>query len=137
VPEAKPKIRHLAIFVRDTDKVAKFYQKVFDMELVGSKGPGNSQYLSDGYLTLAILPHSTEGSVPTGLNHFGFSVTDRAEITQRMVSEGVGQPTARPADRAYAEFRGCDPEGNMFDLSESFEETRRPDLVHKGTTVNA
>ena len=91
-----PKIRHLAIFVRDTEKVAKFYQNVFDMELVGSKGPGKSQYLSDGYLTLAILPHSTEGSVPTGLNHFGFSVTDRAEVTQRMVSEGVGEPHARP-----------------------------------------
>jgi len=124
-----PKIRHLAIFVRDTDKVAKFYQTVFDMELVGSKGPGKSQYLSDGYLTLAILPHSTAGSVPTGLNHFGFSVTDRDEITRRLVTEGVGEPQARPADRAYAEFRACDPEGNMFDLSESFEETRRPDLV--------
>jgi catechol 2,3-dioxygenase-like lactoylglutathione lyase family enzyme len=128
---AQPKIRHLAIFVQDTDKVAKFYQTVFDMELVGSKGPGKSQYLSDGHLTLAILPHSTEGSVPCGLNHFGFSVTDREEITRRIVAAGLGEPAARPADRAYAEFRACDPEGNLFDLSESFEETRRPDLVHK------
>jgi catechol 2,3-dioxygenase-like lactoylglutathione lyase family enzyme len=126
---SKPKIRHLAIFVQDTDKVAKFYQEVFEMELVGTKGPEKSHYLSDGHITLAILPHSAEGSAPCGLNHFGFSVEDRAEITRRLVSRGLAQPIARPADRAYAEFRACDPEGNMFDLSESFEQTRRPDLV--------
>ena len=134
---SKPRIRHLAIFVRDTEKVAKFYRDVFDMELVGTKGPGKSQYLSDGYLTLAILPHTTADSAQCGLNHFGFSVTDRAEIVRRMVADGVEEPKPRPADRAYAEVRGCDPEGNMFDLSESFEETRRPDLVHKGDSVKA
>lgn len=135
---SKPRIRHIAIFVQDTDKVAEFYQRVFDMELAGTKGAGKSHYLTDGYLTLAILPHSTEGSVPCGLNHFGFSVGDRDEITRRMVEAGVGEPKPRPQDRAYAEYRGCDPEGNMFDLSESFEETRRPDLVQtsRGSTKN-
>ena len=49
----KPQIRHLAIFVRDTEKVAEFYQRVFEMELVGSKGPGQSKYLTDGHITLA------------------------------------------------------------------------------------
>jgi catechol 2,3-dioxygenase-like lactoylglutathione lyase family enzyme len=125
----KPQIRHLAIFVRDTEKVAEFYQRVFEMELVGSKGQGQSKYLTDGHITLAILPHSTAGSVNCGLNHFGWSIEDRDEIVRRMVAEGVGEPIARPQDRAYAEVRGCDPEGNMFDISQSFEETRRPDLV--------
>ena len=125
----KPRIRHLAIVALDTNAVAEFYQRVFDMELVGSKGPGKSQYLSDGHITLAILPHNTTGSVNRGLNHFGFAIDDRDEIVTRMLAEGVKEPTARPADRAYAEVRGADIEGNMFDLSESFEETKRPDLV--------
>jgi len=125
----KPTIRHLAIYARDTEKVAAFYRAVFEMELVGTKGAGRSQYLSDGYLTLAILPHTTAGSVPTGLNHFGFSVDDVDAVARRMVEHGFEEPKARPDDRAFAEVRGCDAEGNMFDISASFEETRRPDLV--------
>ena len=125
----KPQIRHLAIFTRDTDKMAAFYQNVFQMELVGTKGPGKSKYVTDGHITLAILPHSTEGSAPVGINHFGFAVADRDEIIERMRAEGVSDPIARPADRAYAEVRGCDPDGNMFDIAKSFERTRRPDLM--------
>ncbi len=30
----------------------------------------------------------------------------------------IEEPKKRPADRPYAEFRGCDTEGNGFDLSE-------------------
>ena len=30
----RPTIRHLAIFVRDVDKVAEFHQSVFQMDLI-------------------------------------------------------------------------------------------------------
>lgn len=127
----RPQIRHLAIFTRDTDKMAAFYQDVFQMELVGTKGPGKSKYVSDGHITLAILPHSTEGSTNVGINHFGFAVSDRDAVIDRMKAAGVDAPIARPADRAYAEVRGCDPDGNMFDIAGSFERTRRPDLMEQ------
>jgi catechol 2,3-dioxygenase-like lactoylglutathione lyase family enzyme len=115
---ATPKIRHIALYARDTEKLAAFYVDVFDMKNIHNSGPGKSQYLSDGYLTLAILPHRLEGSAAIGLNHFGFSVEDRAGVTERLIAAGVEDPKARPADRPYAEFRAVDLEGNWFDLSE-------------------
>jgi catechol-2,3-dioxygenase len=114
----KPTIRHLAIFARDTEKLAKFYTEIFEMELILNRGPGKAQYLSDGYLTLAILPQRLEGSAAVGLNHFGFLVDDRAALTARLVDAGVEEPKPRPSDRPYAELRAVDPEGNWFDLSE-------------------
>lgn len=113
---AKPKNRHLALFARDTKKVADFYTSVFDMEL---KHAGrNAYFLSDGYLMLAILPHRLEGEAAVGLNHFGFNIESRAEILKKLEEWGVEVPKARPGDRPYAEFRAVDPEGNWFDLSE-------------------
>jgi catechol 2,3-dioxygenase-like lactoylglutathione lyase family enzyme len=115
---AKAKIRHLALYARDPEKLAAFYQDVFGMELIHSDGPGKGQYLSDGYFTLAILKHRLEASAAHGLNHFGFSIDDRAAYTQKLVAHGVEEPKPRPADRPFAEYRAVDPEGNWFDLSE-------------------
>jgi catechol 2,3-dioxygenase-like lactoylglutathione lyase family enzyme len=122
---AKPKIRHLAIMARDPEKVAQFYADVFDMKVihVGNEGGGTAKFLSDGYLTLAILPHKLKGSAPVGLNHFGFHVENRGEIMDRIVAKGLEEPQERPAERPYAEYRGCDIEGNWFDISQhGFEE---------------
>jgi catechol 2,3-dioxygenase-like lactoylglutathione lyase family enzyme len=122
---ARPKIRHIAIFARNPDELAKFYQDTMEMELVYTKGPGNSQYLTDGYVTLAILPHKLEGSAATGLNHFGFSVTNSEELRRRLADRGLEEPKRRPPDRAFAEYRAVDPEGNWFDLSEGgYEEPK-------------
>ena len=49
----KPKIRHLALFTPDPEKLAAFYVHVFDLEIVHrSKGEGGHSkggvYLSDG-----------------------------------------------------------------------------------------
>jgi catechol 2,3-dioxygenase-like lactoylglutathione lyase family enzyme len=115
---AKPKIRHLALFARDPEKLAAFYMDVFGMELIHSDGPGKGQYLSDGYFTLAILKHKLEASAAHGLNHFGFSIDDRAAYAEKLVAYGVEEPKPRPSDRPFAEYRAVDPEGNWFDLSE-------------------
>jgi predicted enzyme related to lactoylglutathione lyase len=113
----KPKIRHLALFARDPEKVAKFYQRVFDMEIIRQNPSSGACFVTDGYLTLAVLPHKLKGSSAVGLNHFGFKIDDMDQITQRIADEGLETPEKRPEDRPYAEQRACDPEGNMFDLS--------------------
>jgi catechol 2,3-dioxygenase-like lactoylglutathione lyase family enzyme len=112
---AKPKIRHIALFARDPEKLAKFYCDVFDMELVHKNG--RSCYVSDGYLMLAILTHRLEGGAAKGLNHFGFTLDNRDEVVERLAAHGLETPKTRPGDRPYAEFRAVDPEGNWFDLS--------------------
>ena len=113
---ATPKIRHLAIFARDPAKMARYYQTVFDMKLVHTAG--EACFVSDGYLTMAILKHRLDGSAPVGLNHFGFVVDSNEEIIRRTADFGLEAPKQRPADRPFAEFRACDPEGNFFDVSQ-------------------
>jgi|SRR5580658_2726849 catechol 2,3-dioxygenase-like lactoylglutathione lyase family enzyme len=113
----KPKIRHLALFARNPEKVAKFYERVFEMEIVHKTPTSGAYFVSDGYITLAVLPHKLKGSSPVGLNHFGFHVDDIEKFAQRISAEGLEAPDKRPDDRPYAEQRACDPEGNMFDLS--------------------
>jgi predicted enzyme related to lactoylglutathione lyase len=115
---AKPKIRHLALFARDPKALARYYEKVFDMKIVHVRPDGESFFVSDGYLTMAILKHRLEGSAPVGLNHFGFAVENREEIARRITECGLEEPKKRPADRPYAEYRACDPEGNFFDISQ-------------------
>jgi catechol 2,3-dioxygenase-like lactoylglutathione lyase family enzyme len=115
----RPKIRHLAIMTLDPERLAKFYEQTFQMtRLTGFKGvPGSTAvYMTDGYITLALLPNKAEGK-PSGLNHFGWQVDDHDEIATRLTAAGVSAPAKRPADRPYAETRATDPDGNNFDIS--------------------
>jgi catechol 2,3-dioxygenase-like lactoylglutathione lyase family enzyme len=114
---AKPKIRHLAILARNPKKMAEFYTQVFDMKLIHQNPAGTAFFLSDGYITMAVLPHKLETDGQVGINHFGFQVDDIDAISEKIVGFDIEEPKKRPADRPYAEFRGCDTEGNGFDLS--------------------
>jgi|1185.fasta_scaffold318358_2 catechol 2,3-dioxygenase-like lactoylglutathione lyase family enzyme len=113
---SKPKIRHIALVARDPNAMARYYEKVFDMEII-HRSKNGSCFVSDGYLTMAILPHRLTGSAPVGLNHFGIQVDSQEEIAHRIKDYGLEEPKKRPADRPYAEYRACDPEGNLFDIS--------------------
>jgi predicted enzyme related to lactoylglutathione lyase len=115
---ATPKIRHLAIFARDPHEMARYYQQVFDMKLVHTSPDGQHCFVSDGYITMALLKHTTEGSAAVGLNHFGFAVEDQKEIARRIKEFGLEEPKKRPADRPFAEYRAADPGGNFFDISQ-------------------
>ena len=118
---ARPKIRHIAVMSRDTEKLAQFYKDAFEMEELnrssGERGGIPAIYLTDGYINLAVLPCSLQGESPPGLNHFGWKVDDIKDMTTVLVDHGVEDPKMRPANRPYAEYRACDIDGNMFDLS--------------------
>src|SRR5262245_53806774 len=62
------KIRHLAIKTKDPERLAKFYEEVFGMKCIHAEKSG-ARYMSDGYLTLAILRNRGEAT-PSGINHF-------------------------------------------------------------------
>ena len=109
------KIKHIAIVTMDPEKLATFYQEVFEMEVLHTSKSGGF-YLTDGYINVALLPNKAEGK-PNGLNHFGFEIENQEEIGQRMEKFGLQTPAQRPRNRPYAETRGCDPDGNNFDLS--------------------
>jgi catechol 2,3-dioxygenase-like lactoylglutathione lyase family enzyme len=111
----KAKIRHLAIKSPNPQRLADFYQDAFGMEVL-LRGDGGAVYLSDGYLTLALLQSRPEDA-PPGLNHFGVAVEDADAITDKLTEMGLPEPKVRPSNRPYAELRGMDPDGNLYDIS--------------------
>jgi catechol 2,3-dioxygenase-like lactoylglutathione lyase family enzyme len=108
------KIRHLAIKTKNPARLAKFYEDVFEMQIIHQE-EGGAIYMSDGYLTLALLRNKGEAT-PSGINHFGFHVEDDREIERRLAK--YEEPLVkRPSTRPFAEHRAMDPDGNLFDVS--------------------
>jgi catechol 2,3-dioxygenase-like lactoylglutathione lyase family enzyme len=113
-----PVIQHIAISVRSNPQVSEFFEKVF----------GFFKGHSDGYTALAILPypvttHDLDAGVLVGdrhcrfgVNHFGFLVPS-IDLSVKELPENTAFP--RPSSRPMAEWRGLDPDGNEFDLSET------------------
>jgi len=108
------KIRHLAIKTKSPERLAVFYEQVFGLKRINAE-PGGAIYMSDGYLTLALLRNRGEAT-PSGINHFGFHVESIEDIEEKLKS--FEEPLVqRPANRPYAEYRAMDPDGNLFDVS--------------------
>src|SRR5256885_11688833 len=91
------KLRHIAVVVRDLEKAAAFYEKVFELERVGEEHleMGSGIYLSDGVINLALLKY--KGEAGSGLkdaanfvggHHFGFQVDDPAAPKKRTEAAG-------------------------------------------------
>lgn len=114
----KQQIRHIAIRANDQNKVANFYKQTFGMTEVRNDGEGRAMYLSDGYITLAILPGKP--GMANGIDHFGFQVDDMEAVGKRArESGGSAELETRPRDGRFAEFRVQDPVGSQIDLSEA------------------
>ncbi|MGE5540606.1 MAG: VOC family protein [Gemmatimonas sp.] len=108
------KIRHIAIKTKSPAKLAKFYEEVFGLKTIHTEESG-AIYMSDGYLTLALLRNRGEAT-PSGINHFGFTVDDLGEVEEKL--KNFDEPLAkRPSTRPFAEYRAMDPDGNLFDVS--------------------
>ncbi len=128
------KIRHLAIYTDDPDRLADFYVEVFGLTRTQDSpavpGTGRAVWLSDGYLEIAIIaPHDPK--TPRGLNHFGFTLEgdEQAEVYRRLKERGR-EPFRPPPGRPYIEDASRDIDGNKFDLSttglrSTEEQTRR------------
>ncbi len=105
----KPRIRHIAINLRDREKAADYYKGVFRME-EKTRGPNGTIYLSDGFVDVALI--STDRH-PWGIHHFGFQVESVKAI------EEIAQTKAEDNTfGAIAESWIKDPEGNRVDVSE-------------------
>jgi len=108
------KIRHLAIKTKSPERLAVFYEEVFGLKRIRSE-KGGAIYMSDGYLTVALLRNRGEAT-PSGINHFGFHVDDVKDIEKKL--RAFDEPLEqRPGNRPYAEYRAMDPDGNLFDVS--------------------
>jgi len=115
------KIRHIAIYTSDPDKLARFYIDVFGMKFTQESpavpGTGRAVWLTDGYVDVAII-HPESDKAPRGLNHFGFTIeaSEKDGIYRKLKSHGR-EPYGPPPGRPYIEDAARDIDGNKFDLS--------------------
>ena len=122
------KLRHIAIAVPDVEKSAQFYEKVFELERVGTTDSdlATGIYLSDGVICLALLNYKTDeaagkerGKDYVGVHHVGFWV-DELDDMEKSIENGGGTffldlPEAK--DSLYYEKKYRDPDGIIFDIS--------------------
>lgn len=130
------KIEHVAIWVKDIDKVCEFYQKYFSGVVHPLYHNPTKQFTSrfitfdDGARLEVMHRPDIDSNVETvemfhvehmGYTHLSFSVGSKEEVdrlTHQMSTEGVpvvGQP--RTTGDGYYESVVLDPEGNRIEIT--------------------
>ncbi len=105
----KPRIRHIALNVKNRDELADYYKKIFGLE-EKYRGPNGTIYLSDGFVGIALISRPDQ---PWGINHFGFEVESAKAIEDAAQTTSVSNTFG-----AVAENWIRDPEGNRVDIAE-------------------
>lgn len=120
------KLRHIALSVPDPEASAKFYCKVFDMQIVGETDSplAKGLYLSDGTMCLALLNYKADEWAGMNkdakcINHIGFWVDDLDEKSELIKENGGAFFKELPLskDSLYYEMKFRDPNGIIFDIS--------------------
>ena len=136
--ERPRRISHIALRVLEPDMIAEFYRTVFElMELEKPAGDPN-HYLSDGQVTLAILPWQITDFEGSGierpaLDHIGFKVESlsafKADFDKYVAANPPidDRPEKNPerdvrrnlfAKCCFGQFQMSDPDGVLIDVSE-------------------
>jgi predicted enzyme related to lactoylglutathione lyase len=105
-----PGVRLLAVQVPDLAAACEFYQRQFDLELVGWTDDGTVR-LSDGTVTLLLTKSQVRPK--SGVQYFGIQVDDLTRTKKRLQDDGVA---VSEAGRNQVQF--TDPEGNRVVVSQ-------------------
>ena len=127
------KIEHIAIWVKDIDKVCEFYRQYFG-GIVGQLYHNPAKQFTSRFVTFESgarleIMHRPDiysmskvmGEEHVGITHLSFSVGSKEKVddlTQRMSRDGitvVGEP--RTTGDGYYESVVLDPEGNRIEIT--------------------
>lgn len=132
-------ISHVAIRTINADAVARFYADVFDLQKLNAGDGDPNHYLSDGRVTLELIPWevtSSEGTsiIMPGMDHFGFKVESLAALQEdvetisrnphlRPVGLGIGREGQNRLDIfrktcPLGAFHMADSDGVLIDAAE-------------------
>lgn len=131
------RIRYIAILSENPDKLAGFYQRFLQMEVMGQSAHGDLS-LTDGFYNLTLLkrrPGLGEPRTEPGLHHIGLEVENIEEGKRRYLEFNPrGIVVAEPGGAHSGEARIYDPECNPVSFSERAfgvkEEQRLPRIRH-------
>lgn len=95
--QAERCISHVAVRTMRPDEMARFYSDVFELAEQNSRAGDPNHYLTDGKITLLIMPwrinnFANQSVLPTGMDHVGFTVESIAKLKDD-VDEMVGVNT--------------------------------------------
>ena len=132
-------ISHLALRTLHAGEVAEFYADVFGFARLDRKPGDPNHYLSDGRVTLVLMPWSIldyagGGIARPGPDHIGFRVESLQAVNEKLKAVGDNNPHLRPfpvgtgpeGEARLDLFRRCpcgvqhlaDPDGVLIDLAE-------------------
>jgi catechol 2,3-dioxygenase-like lactoylglutathione lyase family enzyme len=137
------RISHLALRTLHPAQLAEFYVDVLGLRVAERTPKDANFYLSDGRVTLMLMPwrisdYAGTGIVRPGPDHIGFEVEDLEAVRQRLQALGDNNPHLRPMPLAGPEgearlrlFAACcplgqhrlaDPDGVLLDLAEPWND---------------
>jgi catechol 2,3-dioxygenase-like lactoylglutathione lyase family enzyme len=117
-------INHMAIISPAYGNLEKFYQAVFGLRPSARTRPGSAATTGDGYVGLNLIPRR-DGYIG-GIDHFGMVVDDVEPVLERMQKKyRNANIVKRPSARPFAAYSGHDPDGNVFDLAQKKQDTRK------------
>lgn len=103
-------VNHFAVRAMHPDALAEFYRDVFEFEVRNKAEGDHNHYLSDGHITMVIMPwHITDydggGISSPALDHMGFTVESLAKFEADVERVSTVNPSLAP------EPVGAGPEG--------------------------
>ena len=117
-------INHMAMISPRYPMLGKFYEAVFGLKPSAKGRPAAAITIGDGYVGLNIIPRR-DGYI-AGIDHFGMVVDDVEPVLERMQRKHKkANLVKRPSARPFAAYSGHDPDGNVFDLAQKKEDTRK------------
>ena len=99
--EQPRRFRHFALRAVEPDRLAEFYAEIFELPLSNALSGSGGHALSDGRMTMYILPWKISDFLGTGierpaLDHLGFEVESVAAFQKDLADFIAGNPNMRP-----------------------------------------
>jgi catechol 2,3-dioxygenase-like lactoylglutathione lyase family enzyme len=138
--QVKPRrVGHIALRVLEPDMIGEFYRDVFELNEMEKPGDDPNHYLSDGTVTLAVMPWQINDFAGSGierpaLDHIGFKVESMAAFKsdwQKFLDQNGAPQDDRPeknperevrqklfARCCFGQYQMADPDGVLIDVAE-------------------
>ena len=133
-------VSHFAIRAREAERLADFYADVFELEPRNTPTEDSGYHLTDGRVTMAILPWKISafdgsGIEQPGMDHIGFRVPDLEAFEAHVAELQTVNPHLAPkpiafnaegeardallANCPHGSFRMADPDGTLIDVEQT------------------